>query len=332
MLRRWISFILVASIAASGGCGTADSSDAGPVTPDAGLDLPARDVLSPDTILPDTVALDAELPSPLKWVNVAAGTFSMGSPTTEPCREQEQEPETQHQVTLTRKFEILSTEVTQAQFSAEMGYNPSGFTGGSLNRPVEKVTWHEAITYCNALSTKKKLTRCYSCSGSGKKATCSAISAYGGSKIYTCPGYRLPTEAEWEYAYRAGTKTAYYNGANDPGGCSSCTKKDALLDKIGWYSCNSFMVTRRVALKQPNAWGLYDMAGNVWEWCHDRAELDLGSKAVTDPSGTSFNTSVMCRGGCWGLHPTYLRAASRNGFFDPTTRAGWIGFRVVRSR
>jgi sulfatase modifying factor 1 len=330
MLRRLISFVPIVILAATCGCETSDSSDGG-AAPEAGLDLPARDVLSPDTTLPDTVALDAEVPAPLKWINVAAGAFTMGSPTTEPCREPTQDPETQHQVTLTRKFEMLSTEVTQSQFNAEMGYNPSGFTGGSLNRPVETVTWHEAITYCNALSVKKKLTPCYTCSGSGKKATCSAKSAYAGSKIYTCLGYRLPTEAEWEYAYRAGTKTAYHSGANDPASCTSCTKKEVQLDKIGWYTCNSFVVTHRVASKQPNAWGLYDMAGNVWEWCHDRAELDLGSTAVTDPCGTSSYDFVMCRGGCWGLHPSYLRAASRNGFFDPTTRKSWIGFRVVRS-
>ena len=77
--------------------------------------------------------------------------------------------------------------------------------------------------------------------------------------------------------------------------------------------------------------GLYDMAGNVWEWCHDHAELDLGTAAVTDPVGNSGSRYVMCRGGSWGLHPTYLRAASRNGFFEPTTRESWIGFRPVRS-
>lgn len=331
MLRRLITFVSVVIIAATCGCESSDSPDGGPAPPEAGRDLPARDQLSPDTTPPDTVPVDLEQAVPLKWVNVAAGTFSMGSPTTEPCREQNQEPETPHLVTLTRKFEILSTEVTQAQFSAEMGYNPSNSKIGSLNRPVETVTWHEAITYCNALSVKKKLTSCYSCSGSGKKAACSVKSAYAGSKIYTCPGYRLPTEAEWEYAYRAGTKTAYYSGANDPASCTSCTKKEIQLDKIGWYACNSGMRTHTVAGKQANAWGLYDMAGNVWEWCHDRPELDLGSKAVTNPCGTSFNTSVMCRGGSSGLEPTYLRAASRNGFFDPTTRVSWIGFRAVRS-
>jgi len=149
--------------------------------------------------------------SPGTFVKINKGTFKMGSPAAEKCHYTDEE---QHDVTLTHDFEIQTTEVTQAQFKALMSYNPSVFKSCGDNCPVEKVKWYEAAAYCNALSAKIGYAQCYTCTNSGTMVTCTWAVGYENEKTYKCPGYRLPTEAEWEYAYRAGTQTAYYNGAN----------------------------------------------------------------------------------------------------------------------
>ncbi len=263
------------------------------------------------------------LPPKTKWVTVKAGTFQMGSPSSpaEKCR---QANETQHKVTLTRDFEIAATETTQAQFSHLMAYNPSGFSTCGPTCPVEKVNWHEAVAYCNALSKKAGKTECYKCSGSGTTASCSDALSYTGAKIYTCPGYRLPTEAEWEYAYRAGTTNAFYNGS-----ISSCSAADANAGKIGWYDEDADKKTHQVAQKMANNWGLYDMAGNVWEWCHDGYEANLGSSAVSDPVKTVSSSKVL-RGASFGDTADRLRAAYRYSN-SPTTSQDAYGFRCVRT-
>ena len=300
----------------------------------------------------------------LTFCTIPSGCFQMGSPDgsglqpKESCRSSN---ETQHQVTLTHGFHILSTEVTQDQFFAVMGYKPWSSTPCGGTCPVETVSWYEAAAYANALSAKAGLTACYTDKGSGKsctkdtdcnsgevcqnKKTCikyDVASAYsGGSAIYTCPGYRLPTDAEWEYAYRAGTTTAYYNGNNDPNVCITCSGKDAKLDAIGWYCANSDVTypgcsskwgkcqgPHPVGKKTANAWGLYDMAGNVWEWCHDWYTT-YPSTSVTDPVGASGSTRVS-RGGSWRYYAWNCRAAAR-GSFSPGTRAYALGFRLARS-
>jgi formylglycine-generating enzyme required for sulfatase activity len=266
---------------------------------------------------------------PGTWKTIAKGTFTMGSPPDEPCRDS---MEQQHQVTLTHDFELQTTEVSGGQFLGLMGYNPSQMSCG-LTCPVEMVSWHEAAAYCNALSQTAGKAVCYTCSGSLASVTCQEAAAYSGPSVYKCPGYRLPTEAEWEYAYRAGTTTAYYNGASDGAKCTTCSAKDANLDKIGWYCANSNnSSTYPTAQKQPNPWGLYDLAGNVHEWCHDWHNQSDLSGPSTDPWGSVSGTARVMRGGAWDYPAHDKRAAFRERREVPKYRDLTLGFRCARTK
>ena len=282
--------------------------------------------------LRDKYSADGSGVVPGTWVMVRAGTFIMGSPTSEPCRVAN---ETAHHVTLTHPFEIQTTEVTQGQFQQVMGYNPASFSTCGASCPVETVSWYEAVAYANALSRLRGLTPCYACKGSGKSITCTGAAAYLGAHIYECPGYRLPTEAEWEYAYRAGTTTPYHNGPNDPKACDGTCQTDARLDQIAWYCKNAGSKTHPVARKKPNAWGIFDMAGSLWEWCNDLWNaVGPGPAPVTNPWGGSFNgpgAMRLNRGGSWDFVSFGHRAAYRNWYY-PTSRNDRYGFRCVRTR
>ncbi|MEB3299986.1 MAG: formylglycine-generating enzyme family protein, partial [Candidatus Sericytochromatia bacterium] len=205
------------------------------------------------------------------------GTFHMGSWPGESGRYAD---ETLHQVTLTRDFLMQTTEVTQGQWRAFMGNNPSRFNDDD-NRPVEQVSWYDACAYANALSAKDGLPKAFdlsSCSGTPGTGSydCSEVSLTARSP-YAAKGWRLPTEAEWEFACRAGTTTPWYFGSDSN-----------LLGTHAWFGDESNVGTHPVGRKQPNAWGLYDMAGNVSEWCWDRYGDYLGT--VTDPAGPRWGS------------------------------------------
>ena len=278
----------------------------------------------------DTTVGDLRGPVPGGWVQVSAGKFMMGSPSGELCASKTSEA--QHQVSLTHTFEITRHEVTQGQFKGVMGYNPAKFTACGQSCPVEGVSWHEAAAYCNALSSRKGLSPCYDCSGTPPSVGCTVHWNYlqAGSSIYNCPGYRLPTEAEWEYAYRAGTTSAYYSGGNDKD-CWNCNTPQVNAAAIAWYCATSSTSTHPVGTKMPNKWGLYDMAGNVWEWVDDWYKADLGTSPVADPWSHAQATNRTVRGGSWDKFAAYVRAAYRY-YRTPYTRSSTVGFRPARTR
>jgi formylglycine-generating enzyme required for sulfatase activity len=256
-------------------------------------------------------------------VLIPAGTFTMGSPITESFRDS---GETQHSVTLTSGFYMGKYQVTQEQYQAVMGTNPSEFSSDPQagetqgKRPVEMVSWYDALVFCNKLSMMEGLSPAYSISGStdptvwgtvptSRNATWNAVVIVAGST-----GYRLPTEAQWEYACRAGTTTAYNTG-------------DTISDNTGWYWENSESKTHQVGLKPANAWGLYDMHGNVWEWCWDWIG-DYSSDAQTDPMGASSGPVRVFRGGSIGGSAEYMRSAYRSGHLSYIEGPDF-GFRLV---
>lgn len=252
----------------------------------------------------------------MQVVDVPSGTFQMGSPASESGRSLD---EMQHQVTLTRTFLMQTTEVTQGHWRALMGNNPSNFTGDD-NRPVEQVSWYDAVAYANALSARDGLPKAYDLSScTGRPGTddykCSKVALTSPAPDATT-GWRLPTEAEWEYAYRAGSATAWVFGSDSN-----------LLGTHAWFGGNSAGMTHPVGLTQQNAWGLYDMAGNVWEWCQDW--YGSYSEAVTEPVGPTRYKVI--RGGSWLHDASSTRAANRN-FNVPSLRYGNLGFRLARSR
>jgi formylglycine-generating enzyme required for sulfatase activity len=266
---------------------------------------------------------------PGTWVTVKKGTYTQGYRPGDPCGGND----ASRQVTLTRDFEIQTTEVTQEQFEGLLGYNPTFFPQCGKTCPMEKINWHEAVAYCNALSKRAGLQSCYACTDSGWAVTCKDAPAYADQKIYDCPGYRLPTDGEWEYAYRAGTTTDYYSGNGGVGAqCgSNCWSTSLFPCEVGWCVSNSGKTTHPVAQKAPNAWGLYDMAGNVQEWCHDRPESYNSTAAVTDPWGVATSTSRVLRGGSYNTSVDLLRAAWRFSEEASGLRRGEFGFRCVRT-
>jgi formylglycine-generating enzyme required for sulfatase activity len=263
-----------------------------------------------------------------EWVTVNSGgqSFTMGSPSGENGRDGD---EGQHQVTFTRDYLIWSVEVTQEWFEAVMGYNPSSFSSCGDDCPVEMVSWHESAAFCNELSEAEGLAKCYECTGTAPNFSCDLDPVH--SSPYECPGYRLPTEAEWEYAARSGTTTATYNGDLDADH-TECEPGNTVLEPIAWFCVNSGDRTHEAATRDPSDWGLYDMPGNVWEWCQDWYGGYQGDE--TDPWGpptAGARADRRVRGGSWNYGADDCRAANRTSR-GPGDRANYMGFRPVRSR
>jgi formylglycine-generating enzyme required for sulfatase activity len=213
-------------------------------------------------------------------------------------------------------FHMDSTEVTQTDYLALMGVNPSYFSY-TMNDPVMFVTWFDAVLYCNALSKLKGFDTVYTYSG------IAGIPGNGCSQLtdisidYAVNGYRLPTEAEWEYACRAGTATTYYWG-------------DLADTAYAWYNMNCIAHgPYPVATRLPNAWGLYDMSGNVSEYVNDWLDAPYPSGTLTDPVGPSTGTYKLSRGGDYNSSWMGLPSASRDNWTTPDNRYPGSGFRVV---
>lgn len=275
---------------------------------------------------------------PAGYVLVPPGQFTMGATPDEPGQNCWAHNQPQHQVTIGKAFCLKATEVTQAEWQAAMGNNPSYFSSCGGTCPVEQVSWWDAVAYCNKLSEKEGLQKCYGltgCSGTPGKGdySCTGVTFVG----LGCTGYRLPTESEWEYAARAGTTTATYNGTEahaEESNCQYCSAS-SVLDPIAWWCGNAGSKTHPVKTTTiaANPWGLSDMLGNVWEWVED-CWHDGYNGHPTDGTawqdGCSAGSVRVVRGGCWFNFAYVVRAAIRS-YDDPGYRSIYLGFRPARS-
>jgi len=276
---------------------------------------------------PITVNIADGIAMTMNWI--APGTFTMGQ--NDLMEQWSWMGAVEHQVTLTRGFYMGIHPVTREQFHAVMGTDPSASTlvEGEVQgrRPVENVNWYHAIAFANRLSIMQGLTPVYTIAGMSNTdadawlfgnvptsldATWNAVTAN-----WNANGFRLATEAEWEYAARAGTTTQWSFGDTDDDS-----------DNYAWTNRNAGGRTHAVGQLKPNAWGLYDMHGNVWEWVWDWFE-ELDASAASDPTGAVSGGNRVFRGGGWVSPPESARSAIRD-LISPDYRRTFIGFRVVR--
>ena len=230
----------------------------------------------------------------MRFVLIQAGQFRMGSSIKEPFRNKN---ETRHKVMLKECFYLQTTEVTQGQWKEIMDENSSEFARCGMNCPVENVSWDDCQIFIERLNQREKTHK-----------------------------YRLPTEAEWEYACRAGRSSAFANGAISEKGCG----RDPNLDQMGWYCANAWRTTHPVTEKKMNNWGLYDMHGNVWEWCQDWYGM-YPEKAVSDPKGAHFGPKRVIRGGSFRNYAENCRAAYRFAY-EADLKMNNVGLRIARTK
>ncbi len=274
----------------------------------------------------------------MKFALVPAGEFTMGSPDVEDFRGP---GETQHRVRITKPFYLGVCEVTQEQYQRVMGVNPSAFTkrgvlkdvrtGRNLNRlPVESVSWFDAVAFCIKLSALENRTPCYSLKNAKKATYGNGLAIVSADvELLDGNGYRLPTEAQWEYAYRAGTTTRFFWGDSE---------KPDVVGMYCWWDGNAsnsaWAITgpREVCQKKPNPWGLHGMAGNVSEWCQDWRDGAYYAESPTDdpagPESGSASSYRVCRGGSWTFSARACRSACRGGE-QPHVFEYFRGFRVA---
>ncbi|MCL1992465.1 MAG: formylglycine-generating enzyme family protein [Spirochaetes bacterium] len=301
-------------------------------------DAPARQAVARNAVARQAVARNAAArnagevivsPTGIALAWIPAGTFVVGSPESEIGRSANEVP--QRQATISEGFWMGVHPVTQAQWQAVMGGNPSHFQGNPApgeaqeRRPVERISWYDALVFANRLSIMEGLSPAYSIGGStnpddwGDVPTSRNPVWDAVTVVEDSDGYRLPTETQWERAARAGTATAFSNGAED-------WTNRAALEAIGWFDFNSGGMTREAGTKQANPWGLHDIHGNVEEWVWDWLDPPQAQAA---PAGEPPAAFRVVRGGSWLDPAQFARSAYRVGS-APFIRFANLGLRLAR--